>query len=90
MAPSQKHLDLGFFTPIIKEEMHKRSEDFGTLIVRLEKERSMSKGEVQKRPVGGVARKGCIGTLFKPKVERMKPLIPKQKRIYKNWFTPCF
>ena len=88
MAPTKKRFDLGFFAPISKEEMKRRSElEFAVLNNKLEKERSMTKHPLPKRPVGRPRKDGTTSFL-KPKVERMKPLISKPRGNYKNWFTP--
>ena len=88
MAPTKKRLDLGFFTPISKEEMERRSElEFAVLNNKLEKERSMIKHALPKRPVGR-PKKDRTAAFLKPKVERMKPLVSKPRGNYKNRFTP--
>ena len=87
MDPTKKRLDLGFFVPINKEEMERRSElEFAVLNNKLEKERSMTKNALLKRPVGRPM-KDATTPFLKPKVKRMKPLISKLRASYKNWFT---
>ena len=88
MGPTKKWLDLGFFAPIIQEEMERRSElDFIVLNNKLKKERSMTKHALAKRLVGR-PRKDRREPFLKPKVERMKPLVSKPRGNYKNWYTP--
>ena len=87
MALTKKRLDLGFFTPISKKEMERRSElEFAVLNNKLEKEQSMTKHALPKRPVGR-PRKDGTALFLKPKVEQMKPLVSKSRGNYKNWFT---
>jgi hypothetical protein len=63
MAPTKKRLDLGFFAPISKEEMERRSElEFAVLNNKLEKERSMTKHALPKRPVGRPMSGGLVKT----------------------------
>ena len=60
MAPAKKQLDVGFFAPISKEEMESRSElKFVVLNDKLEKERSMTKHALPKRPVERPRMKRC-------------------------------
>ena len=68
--------------------MKRKSElEFAVLNNKLEKERSMAKHALPKRPVGR-SRKDGTAPFLKPKVERMKPLVSKSRGNYKNWFTP--
>ena len=53
MAPKHKQLDLVFFTRISKDEREKAVEvEFATFNKKLEKEKSMPKKLILKRPVG--------------------------------------
>ena len=53
MAPKHKQLDLFIFTRISKEEREKAMEvEFATFNEKLEKEKSMPKKVILKRPVG--------------------------------------
>ena len=90
MAPNKKRLDLGFIAPISKEEMERISElEFAILNDKLEKERSMTKYALPKRPMGRPRKDGTTSFL-KAKVERMKPLVSKSRDKYRYWFTPSF
>ena len=88
MAPTKKQLDLGFFASIDKEEMKRRTElEFVILNDKLEKEQSMTKRALPKRPVERLRNDGLVSFL-EPKVKWMKHLVSKPKNNYKNRFNP--
>ena len=90
MVSTKKRLNLEFFCHICKEEIERGSElEIAILNDMLEKERSMTKHALPKRPVGRPRKDGTTPFL-KQKVEQMKPLVSKPMGNYKNWFTPSF
>jgi hypothetical protein len=87
MAPKHKQLDLVFFTRISKEEREKAVEvEFATFNEKLEKEKTMPKKLILKRPVGRPKINQDVVHL--PKATIMKKTSKKVRDQYRNWFNP--
>ena len=83
MAPKHKQLDLAFFTRISKEEREKAVEvEFATFNEKLEKDKTMPKKLILKRPMGRPKRNHDVVHL--PKTTIMKKTNKKVRGQYRN------
>jgi hypothetical protein len=83
MAPKHKQLDLSFFTRISKKEREKVVEvEFATFNEKLEKDKTMPKKLILKRPMGRPKRNHDVVHL--PKITIMKKTNKKVRRQYRN------